>query len=215
MQGVRGVFKLLPMTRRPWLLSVSRTAALVALLSVPAIAESLSVRVRAAEERITVNVDEFKARKFYETTLVNDIGAASDVFYPYISCSVEDGERVLFGYIRTKSSDWLMLKGMVVLVGEKRYTYYPDPLVALSMRGSDCASSYYGITCAEWFHLPARRDDELSKIFAAIAGAPDSVPVKVRADGSDGNADWELTKDERQAWKDIVFYYLNFSLRTK
>ena len=179
------------------------TAALVALTTGLTAAESLSVRVRATEERIAVNVDAFKARKFYETTLVDDIQVASDVFYPYISCGTETGDRVLFGYLRTKSSDWLMLKGVVVLVGEKRYTYYPDPLSALSMEGSDCTSSYSGVTCTEWFHLPA------------IADAPDSVSVKVRADGSDGDSDWELSADERQAWRDIVFYYLNFSLRTK
>lgn len=191
------------------------TAALVALTTGLTAAESLSVRVRATEERIAVNVDAFKARKFYETTLVDDIQVASDVFYPYISCGTETGDRVLFGYLRTKSSDWLMLKGVVVLVGEKRYTYYPDPLSALSMEGSDCTSSYSGVTCTEWFHLPAKKGEELFNIFAAIADAPDSVSVKVRADGSDGDSDWELSADERQAWRDIVFYYLNFSLRTK
>jgi len=202
-------------TRRASLCSVVCAAALTALTTNMTMAASLAERMRATEERVAVKADSFKGCKFYESTLTEYIETASDFFYPYISYRLEDGDRFLFGYIRTESSDWIMLNGVIVLVGEKRYAYYPAPLEALAMRGSDCASSYDGLRCTEWFNLPAKKGEELFKMFTAIADAPDSVPVKVRAAGSDGNSDWELNKDERQAWKDIVFYYLNFSQRTK
>lgn len=171
--------------------------------------------MRDIETRIQIDVDDFKGREFYEPRKKGKMQTHRTCFFPYISYSPEGSSRTLFGYVGTWTDDWLMLDGVIVLIGEERYTYTLDGLELLNLRGSDVTTGGYSVSCREWVHLPAKMGDSEFAMFQAIADADDTTEVRVRAHGTDYSRDWTMRPAERRAWRDLVFYYRNFGLRAQ
>jgi len=195
---------------------VSLFLPLVLLVAVgPATEDTATIRLkmRDIEARLKVTRDDFKGRVFYNTSLEGDILHKRQVFYPYISYSPEKNSRTLFGLLRIKADDWLMLEGVIVLVGEKRHTYTLDFMERYSLHKTDVYMSGYSPICVEWLHLPTKTTQSHFQLFKAIGNAPDTTTIRIRALGSEGSRDWTLTKKERQAWQDMVYYYQHFKHR--
>jgi len=204
------------------IISVARYSVMLAVLAVPTAGLSQNVqddavadRIEAIESWLTVEVDSFQARKFYRSVVEADLYGVTEGFYPYISCSLEDNSRMLFGYLKTESSDWLMTNGVTILIDGKRYQCHLDYAEKLKYRQSDAEWDGAGVVCTEELHIPARKGTARFAAFSAIAQAPESSTIKMRAVGTEGNRDWEMTLSERDAWRDVLFYYSHFGRRTK
>ena len=152
-------------------------------------------------------------------------------FSPYISYWPEFDEHCLYGTVRTSMPDRLLLHGARIRVGSERfsigfgpkgYKYIDD------YRTVEVASTPAGAKYVEELHIPIPTDRTSGSsrywilycspdkdAFYAIAAAPESIEVKVRATGTEGYVGWSMTSREKQACRDVVYYYRHFRERTK
>jgi hypothetical protein len=171
--------------------------------------------VRNVESRIEVNIDDFDQVAYYHSTTERYHLGRNLRLYPYLAYSVEDSSVSLWCYLHTATSDWLFLQGMLVLVGDKRFTYSPSSDVISRTRRHEVGDFNGEAACVEWLDIRARTRDSTMALFKAIALAPESTKIRIRARGEQDHVDWELTDLERSAWRDVVYYYVHFGMRNR
>lgn len=100
------------------------------------------------------------------------------------------------------ASNWLFLKQIILLVGDKRYA---TPMITVFDTSVARDVNYDGtITERKDFYLTSKATEEL---VYAVVNAPESVDVKVRLLGDTGYLDFVLPIHVRRAWQDVIWYY--------
>jgi hypothetical protein len=161
--------------------------------------DSLSVReaMRAIALRLAIGADDFEGLRYYAPA-ARRFGVHSLV--PGMVYAPDPGTPDFLASAVYLGDDWIFMYRVVVLVGDHRLEH--------EWKGSDTNRDVLDQSVYE-----SQSFTPDSEFIAAISGAPADVTIKVRLGGTDGNCDFVMDKQARQAWKDMVYYYQHFGLR--
>jgi hypothetical protein len=159
--------------------------------------------MREVAGRLYFGVDRFEALTFYVHANLADLASSGkSYFMPVILRGRYDATPVLLAYAQCEGH-WLLMKKVVVLVGERRYeAVCADEKPSYDYeRGNGGRFSETGVFATE------------GALAWAIACAPNSVSVQVRLSGWSEDKDFTLDEASRQAWRDMVYYCYHYDFR--
>ena len=176
--------------------------AAIAALSSVLVADTLETKakMRDAASRLDIGIDEF-------TDFVNyhHVNFSYDSCQ-FIPCLVSDTQRSHVTYLidaEYNGKDFVNMDGVIVLVGHRRFETTWD--------STETSRKLFESGAWENKELaPSDFDDTM--IVSAICDAPDDTVIKVRLNGS-SRQDFVMSPAQRQAWKDVTYYYRNFEYR--
>jgi len=160
------------------------------------------------KKKLRFNHDKFRDITFAEHSI--DFREKQDrkpYLLPYIGYGA--GQKWYFVRAQLHANSWYFVSRAIVLISDKErhltpeYPSYDDNVTH--------EATYGGI----YERIDFRgADEQVDTLAHAVAAAPAGTRIAVRLTG-EYSMDGELTREEHQAWKDIMFYYDHFDPNTQ
>ena len=144
--------------------------------------------------------DEFKEATFYEHYLDLE-GMWGFFLFPYIG--VDNNHKWYFLRLHMYSADWLFADKIYAIVGDNKYETPVYDMFNDNVTQEVVSGGVY-----ERIDFKGS-DFQVNELVRAVVNAPLGTRIKFRVEGKNDYFDFAMSRENHQAWKDIMYFYDN------
>jgi len=160
-------------------------------------------KLEKAKRVLRVTKDEFKETTFYNHYLDPKKNPTKGKIYLFPYIGVNQVHKWYFLRLHMYLDDWLFAEKVYAIVGNK---HYETPAYD---------SLNKNVTHDVWYNGIHENIDfdgdnsQVNSLVRAVVNAPLGTKIKFRIEGIDHYRDITMTREEQQAWKDVMYFYDN------